>query len=154
MRRRSSTAARDPASRAENVDIFSKPCFICGHVKHNNVYKKWQISEEGCAKSFLRAALSLQDEVYTRTSDLHDADAVFGVDLYCHNDCIRKYILKGEREFSKSALLSIGQKKLDIFADVMKNIEPGLNSGRCYNLSYVSDSCNEVVQSGDQNFTA
>lgn len=154
MRRRSSTAARDPASRAENVDIFSKPCFICGHAKHNNVYKKWRISEEGRAKSFLRAALSLQDEVYTRTSDLQDADAVFGADLYCHNDCIRKYILKGERQSSKSALPSIGQKKLDIFADVMKNIEPGLNSGRCYNLSYVSDSCNEVVQSGDQNVTA
>ena len=85
MRRRSSAESQDPASRADEVDIFCKACFICGHVKHNNEYQKWRISEKGRAESFLKAALSLQDEAYTRMSDLQDANAVFGANLYCHN---------------------------------------------------------------------
>ena len=100
MRRRSSATSRDPASRADEVDIFSKACFICGHAKHNNEYQKWRISEESRAESFLKAALCLQDEVYTRTSDLQNVKAVFGADLYCHNICIRNYIRKGEKQSS------------------------------------------------------
>ena len=154
MRRRSSAESRDPASRADEVDIFSKACFICGHVKHNNEYQKWRISEKGHAESFLKAALSLQDKVYTRTSDLQDANAVFGADLYCHNVCIRNYIRKGEMQSSDLGSPSIGQQKLYIFANVMKNIEPGLNSGRYYNVSYLSDCCNQAAEHDCQNVTA
>ena len=81
----------------------------------------------------------LQDEVYTKTSDLQDANAVFGADLYCHKTCIRNYIRKGEKLSGSQAA---GQRKLDIFQDVLKNIEPGLNSGKCYDLSFVADRCN------------
>ena len=31
----------------------------------------------------------------------------------------------------------------------MKHLDPGLNSGRCYNLTYISKYCNET-QSDDQ----
>ena len=154
MRRHSSAASRDPASRTDEVDIFSKACFICGHAKHNNKYQKWRISEKSRAELFLKAALSLQDKVYTRTSDLQNANAVFGGDLYCHNVCIRNYIRKGEKQSSDHGSPSIGQQKLHIFANVMKNIEPGLNSGRCYNLSYLSDCCNQAAKHDCQNVTA
>ena len=46
---------------------------ICGHLKHKGDYEKFRISEEERAKSFLKAAVFFQDEVYVRTCDLQDA---------------------------------------------------------------------------------
>ena len=144
--------SRDSASMPANFNKYSKKCVICGNSKHNNIYEKWRISEKGRAKSFLKAAMILQDDVFTRTSDLQDANAVFGADLYCHSLCIRNYIRKGEKATSESSSMPTGQQKYDIFKNFMKDLEPGLNSGRCYNLTYISRCCNEVPSNAHTRF--
>ena len=81
----------------------------------------------------------LQDEVYIKTSDLQDANAVFGADWHCHKTCVRNYIRKGEKLLGSQ---SAGQRKLDIFENVLKDIESDLNTGKSYDLSFVADRCN------------
>ena len=100
--RRSMLDSRDPVTKPDDVNIFSKPCVICGNVKHKMDYGKFRISEKNRAEAFLKAATILQDDVFTRTCDLQDANAVLAADLYCHKLCIRNYIRKGEKKLHKS----------------------------------------------------
>ncbi len=98
---RSSTASRDPASLTATT-FYDQVCVVCGSKKHNGVYYKYRISEEGRATKFLIASLYFLDEVYTRTCDLHDPAAVFGADLYCHKNCIRSYLQKYDKSLKKN----------------------------------------------------
>ncbi|KAK7081284.1 hypothetical protein SK128_000278, partial [Halocaridina rubra] len=67
---RSSIGARPKPS--PESEIYQKKCAVCGFVKHKNSYEKYRISEANRARNFLEAAVSMQDDVYTRTCDLQD----------------------------------------------------------------------------------
>ena len=144
--------SQDAASLPANINKLFKKCVICGHSKHNNVHDKWRISEKGRTESFLKAAMILQDDVFTRTSDLQDTNAIFGANLNCHSQCIRNYVRKGEKAATESSSTLTGEQKHDIFKHFMKDLEPGLNLGRCYNLTYISKCCNEVRRNDQTHF--
>ena len=42
----------------------------------------------------MEAAISFQDEIYTRIADLEEDSRVFGADLYCHKRCMEAYLSK------------------------------------------------------------
>lgn len=83
--------SRDPVTKPDDVNIFTKQCVICGKVKHKMEYGKFRISEKNRAEAFLKAASTLQDDVFIRTCDLQDANAVYAAEMYCHKLCIRNY---------------------------------------------------------------
>lgn len=108
---------------------------------------KYHISEKGQAEKFLKATLVLLDDVYTRTSDLQDTSAVSGADLYYHKECIRNYIRRGEAATSFGVSLDTkGVQKISYFDKLVKEIDPGLNITKCYDLSYLSGCCNKMCE--------
>ena len=83
---------------------------------------------------------------------MQDANAIFGADLYCHSQCIRNYIRKGEKAATELSSIPTGQQKYDIFKNFMKDLEPGLNCGRCYNQTYISKCCSEAWNNDQTHF--
>jgi len=99
------------------------------------------MSESQRAKKLLEATVFMQDEVYTRTCDLQDVHSVFGADLYCHKQCVSRYLLQYERACSdrsdENPTASCRQKA---WTSVIADIEIGLANGEAYELSYVRDA--------------
>jgi len=66
---------------------------------------------------------------------------VFGADLYCHRQCVNRYLLQYERACSdrsdENANASCRQKA---WTSVIADIETGLANGEAYELSYVRDA--------------
>ena len=63
--------------------------FACYKIVENNLsckseYKKHRISESSRANTFLSATHFFQDDVFNRTCDLQDENAIFGADIYYH----------------------------------------------------------------------
>lgn len=143
---RSSRSARPKPS--PESEIYQKKCVVCGFVKHNDSYEKYRISESNRAKNFLKAAVFMQDDVYTRTCDLQDINAVFGADLYCHKPCVNKYILKYERLQEKYCDDKSTNHKKEAWKYIISDIENGLANGYGYELSFVRDAMNKQLQVG------
>ena len=55
------------------------------------------------AKNFLKATFFLQDEVFTRTCVLGDAQSVFVADLYCHKPYNQEYSNRYERAYKNKS---------------------------------------------------
>ena len=66
----------------------SKTKVSCGKTQHNGIREKIQICEAPRANKFLRAAIYLQDEVFTTIAHLEEESSVFCADLYYHKTCI------------------------------------------------------------------
>ena len=127
---------------AKECDIYKTKCVVCGNVKHRGAYEKHRISETERAKKFLKATIFMQDEVFTRTCDLQDAQSVFGADLYCHKLCIRDYLIKYDRACKdKSSTKSDCKQKA--WLDVAEQLETRLSKGEGFELSYIRDCVNE-----------
>ena len=142
---RSSTrlhAPRDPIDKTEvQMNVYNKICVVCACKKHNNVYEKFRICEMERARKFLHATRYFQDDVYTRTSDLHDPYSVFGADIYCHKTCISGYLMKYD-----AALIHPEKRKsddkLEIIEQFVQKIMPSLNSGKGYPITELTHACN------------
>lgn len=138
VRRSSSMPRPEPSPECK---IYKQTCVICGNVKHQGNYEKYRISESQRAKKFLEATVFMQDEVFTRTCDLQDIHAAFGADLYCHKQCVNRYLLQYERACSdrsdENQTASCMQKA---WTSAIADIETGLANGNAYELSYVRDA--------------
>jgi hypothetical protein len=110
-------------------DPRKEPCVVCGYVKHQDIIKKYIISESDRANKFLEATIYFQDKVYTRTCDLQDLNAIFGADLYCHKTCIMNYIKLYERKVAGSTANQPTTEKLEVWYKVIADIEVGLSQG-------------------------
>lgn len=143
---RSSIAAR-PHPTPES-EIYQKKCVVCGFVKHKGDYEKYRISESHRAMKFLEATVFMQDDVYTRTCDLQDIQAVFGADLYCHKPCIKNYLLKYERLKDVRCTSKSPNHKLEAWVNIVAGIEIGLANGEGYELSFVRDAMNKHLEVG------
>ena len=73
---RSSTLSRSKLSSAQ--DIIKLKCIICAKTQHFGIREMFRMCESRRAQKFLNAALLLQDEVYTRVTDLEDERRVLG----------------------------------------------------------------------------
>ena len=66
---------------------------------------------------------------------------MFGADLYCHKQCVNRYLLQYERACSdrsdENPTASCRQKA---WTSVIADIEIGLANGEAYELSYVRDA--------------
>ena len=117
-------------------------------MKHQGDYEKYRISETNRAMKFLEAAVFMQDDVYTRTCDLQDIHAVFGADLYCHKQCVNRYLLKYERFKDKSSEDKSTNHKNEAWTNIISDIETGLANGNGYELSFVRDAMNKHLEVG------
>ena len=123
---RSSVGARpNPTPESE---IYHKKCVVCGFVKHRGDYEKYRISETNRAMKFLEAAVFMQDDVYTRTCDLQDIHAVFGADLYCHKQCVNRYLLKYERFKDKSSEDKSTNHKNEAWTNIISDMAETIRS--------------------------
>lgn len=145
--RRSSIMPRPGPSPA--INIYQHKCVVCGCVKKQGLYQKYRISEMERAAKFLEATVGLQDEVYVRTCDLQSVTAVFGADLYCHNACIKNYLVKYERMKKREdgADKQVQSPMHREWASLIPEIETGINEGKGFELSYVRDCLNEAMES-------
>ena len=92
------------------------------------------MSEDNRANNFLKATIYFRDEVYIRTRDLQDVYSVFGADLYCHKNCIRRYLLKYDRALKKdddSCTSPTLSGKESVFNVVLSTIDADLRDERC-----------------------
>ena len=96
---------------------------------------------------FSEATISFQDDVYTRTCDIQSVSAVFGANLYCHNLCIKSYLLNYERIFEKGQTEKPETHKQQAWEQVVKDIEMGINQGFGYELSFARDYVNREITS-------
>ena len=64
-------------------------------------YQKYIIIEYQKAMWFLKATLWLIEDVFTFSCDMQDVSSIFGVDLFCHSDCISGYSLRYKWNFSQ-----------------------------------------------------
>ena len=85
--------------------------------------------------------------MYVRTCDLQNEHSVFGADLYCHNLCIKNYLLKYDRAKAKPVENQPMNPKESAWLSVMPEIETGLIQGDGYELSYVRDCINSKLGS-------
>lgn len=129
--------------------MYDRKCVICGFVKHGGVNAKYLTSEKKRPKKCLEASVFFLDEVYTRTCDLQNINSVFGADLYCHKECINKYLFTYDREIartdSSAETAFSGRKKA--WADVLETVKTGLSKGEEYELSYVRDFMDKYLES-------
>jgi len=145
---RRSRSSISPRPGPSNVpDMRELSCVICGYKKHHGVHQKYRISECDRASKFLEATVSFQDDVYTRTCDIQSVRAVFGADLYCHNLCIKSYLLNYEHIFEKGQTEKPATHKQQAWEQVVKDIEIGINQGFGYELSFVRDCVNREITS-------
>ena len=145
---RSKITPCDP-QKGHNVDIFHEKCVVCGivfeYLKGAKNADKFRISENERAGKFLKAAVYFQCPVYTQTCDLQDETAVFGADLYCHKNCINNYLKRYEREVNRATSLQPSSEKLEVFDNLLTEIDVGLNSGMGYELSELRVRGNELI---------
>jgi len=135
-------------SHGQQCTVYEVKCVICNHVKHQGTYEKFRICEFDRAKKFLEATVYMQDEVYVRTCDLQDVNSVFGADIYCHNTCIKVYLLKYDRcKINLSSPKQSVNAKQMAWSAVIPAIETGLLQGDGYELSYVRDCMNNELGS-------
>ena len=140
---RQSRSASTPRSQPISTpDFYKLPCAVCGFVKHNNDYSKCRISETDRATNFLKAAVYFKDDVYTRVCDLDNVPAVFGADIYCHKNCIRRYIKSYDDKVSKTSQPK-QNAKTEAWEKVSSEIRRGLSSGLAYELSNITKLVND-----------
>ena len=94
---------------SHDVDMYRKDCIICSFKKHQGDYIKYRISEGDRAGNFLKAAVYFQDKLYVRICDLENTEAVFGADIYYHENCMRTYLNKYNRAIDKSSISGTDQ---------------------------------------------
>ncbi len=90
-RSRSSVGRNRPIPTVSLTELRELRCIVCGSYSHMNDFKKVRISEEPLASKLLEATMFFQDEVFNRTCDLEDSDAVIAADCYYHPDCMKAY---------------------------------------------------------------
>jgi hypothetical protein len=149
---RSKVSARAPP-KSHNVAMYRQTCVICGFITHDDDYSKCRISESDRAQKFLEATVYFQDDIYTRTCDLQDINAVFGADIYCHKKCIRLYLRKHEiATMQSTADKDSTSTKTKVFNDVADDIDSDLTQGKGYALSDLRNCCNQKLNS-ENNFS-
>ena len=117
-------------------------CIICDNKSHKGHYTKYRISESDRAKAFLAATNYFQDAVYPRTYDLQDENSVFGVDLYYHSICMKKYLKRFEAR-DKNVKPKMSQKQV-AWDQIVRELEQGLKDGQGYELSVIRDHLNNI----------
>ncbi len=127
-----------------NVDMYTQSCVICGHVKHQQIYEKYRISESESANKFLAASVYFQDSVFVRTCDLQNVHAVFGADLYYHGNYLRAYMKQYERQ-TKDTNERVAPHKTEVFGQVVSDIGPHLEKGEGYILSDIREHANNLL---------
>ena len=128
-------------------DIYKTSCVICG-CAYKNTYEKFRISEDNRANNVLKATIYFRDEVYVRTRDLQYVYSVFGADLYCHKNCIRRYLHKYDRALKKdndSGTSPTLSEKEGVFNVVLLSIDADLRNGVGYPLSEMKDACTNLI---------
>ena len=74
--------------------------------------------------------------------------SVFGADLYCHKNCIRRYLHKYDRALQKdndSGTSPTLSEKECMFNVVLLSIDADLRNGVGYPLSEMKDACNNLI---------
>ena len=148
---RSQSTPRPPCSSTS--DIYKTSCVICG-CAYKNTYEKYRISEDNRANNVLKATIYSRDKVYVRTRDLQDVYSVFGADLYCHKNCIRRYLHKYDRALKKdndSGTSPTLSEKECVFNVVLLSIDADLRNGVGYPLSEMKDACNNLIDTTKHN---
>jgi len=141
--RSQSNGMRTPACVAPGraTVYYQYTCVICGNKSVNSDFTKYRICESNRAKIFLYATVYFQDDVFRRTCDLQDEHAVYGADIYYHNQCMCKYIQQYERSRTLSAPVQLNAKQR-VWNEIVDEIEMGLSAGKGYELSTIRDQMN------------
>lgn len=148
---RASVTPRSPPSQL-TVPVYEKKCVICSKVSYMKVKAKYRISEEERAFKFLRAVVYFQDDVYRRTSDLQDVYSVFGSDIYCHKNCIRRYTLKYDRAIEKSDCKEGNSAKAEHFACLVSKVDKLLKDGHGFTLSDLRTRA-QIISGSEETFS-
>ena len=81
---RSSLEAREKPSNIQQ--LRKQKCVICRKIQNNGILEKFRICEPARASKTLKAAIYLQDDVFTKIANLEIKSRVFHADLY--RNCI------------------------------------------------------------------
>lgn len=124
-------------------------CVVCNQVKCKGDTKLYRISEDVRAEQLLKAAKFYLDSVFQRISTLENKERVFAAGLYCHKNCIKRYILNYERDAVNDAAEEI--RDSDNLIESFKNFLSTLKlESRGYSISYLRNEFNEKYLPSDK----
>ena len=141
--RTSDCSSRNPP----NISNPSKAtCIICGSVKEKanrgGRHTKFRLCEARRAQDFIDATKLLNDDVRMRVADINTVSQAYAADLYCHNNCMKRYLYKYTKAQSanNSAAPSThtrSQKttKRDLFQKAAERIDTLIKEGYALSLS-------------------
>ena len=126
-----------------NMHSNSIPCVICGNpsltIRGQKIREKYRICEKERVELFLRATRHNCNEVFDRVPDVNSVEAVFAADLYCHKQCILKYILNYQRSLEEPVEASpIVAPKRALFQEAVKQINPLLEKDYGFTVSEIA----------------
>ena len=149
---RSNSTPRAPPSCKKDPK-YEINCIVCGNLSHKKVYDKSKICEDPRADHFLSAAKFFHDEVYTMIADLQKSSILIQADLFAHKTCIRKYLVRFDREQTKNdktdTLPKINVKKL-LFERAVGSIDQLLQEGKCCTISELVDFLMGFLEDGEE----
>ena len=144
--RSQSTPGRNkPIPTVSVTELREVRCIICGKHSHNKDFKKVRISERAVADKLLKATTFFQDEVFDRTCDLEDSDAVLAADCYYHPSCRKAYERLYEKQTNESAenVSNVSARGI-VWSQVVPELRQGLMEGKGYELSTIRDHLNSI----------
>lgn len=142
--RSQSTPGRNkPIPTVSVTELREVRCIICGKHSHNKDFKKVRISERAVADTLLKATNFFQDEVFDRTCDLEDSDAVLAADCYYHPSCRKAYERLYEKQLNESTenVSKVSARGI-VWSQVVPELKQGLMEGKGYELSTIRDHLN------------
>ena len=134
---RSSVGKRKQPS--QNIYTYHLKCVICDKVQDKGISTKYRVSEKCRAENLIEAAFFLQDNVYTKISDLDTSQKVFGADVFYHDNCLKQY------ELAKTPKTNQGtdrSTKCHIFQKYISFIRATIEWGNGISLSEIRDLIN------------
>ncbi|XP_052270943.1 uncharacterized protein LOC127871787 [Dreissena polymorpha] len=144
-----------PRSKSLKEDShFKTVCIVCCQIRYKGKHDKSRISDSSMARNFLKATVSMQDDVFLRTYDLQDEHSVFGANLYYHKLCMLNYF---RRYDDTRTTLELGDNRNSLrqrlFSTCVSVLEEKIQSKSTVSLRGLRDHLNKSLPANQIKFS-
>ena len=126
--------------RRKSNGVDSKVCVICQNYSYKKDHKLYRICENDRAELMLAATKFNLDSVYTRLSIYNTKEKLFAADVFCHKQCINRYLLQYKRDQDDTRL------EQELCDDVvMEQFELFVSQLHLSNTGYTISYCRDLI---------
>ena len=133
---------------------YKTVCIVCCQIRYKGKHDKSRISDSSMARNFLKATVSMQDDVFLRTYDLQDEHSVFGANLYYHKLCMLNYF---RRYDDTRTTLELGDNRNSLrqrlFSTCVSVLEEKIQSKSTVSLRGLRDHLNKSLPANQIKFS-